>query len=617
MNPKRIIGYFSRNMLGDLDAVIASAPGAVKFIPHAITELRKYHGPNVALSGNLRKARDLAVLGSSMTPQDIPDVKSLRLLQRFYLSEDRDQKNFIGKWFEWAREKNEFRENALRYAAFLYYQKKIEDDALLHYGGANRAVVEEIRRSLGDDVAAAHLARNLLGDYGNISEAGEWLRKYLLPFWSWNEINFRRYPRFVVNALQSGNKKDAGRAAAVYSAVAVARIAGLYAIVTVFNHLFWPDEEDELTADEKASPHLILGRRSDGSIIVLRNISALGDLLEWTGLPAIAELFPAYLNDQVTFADMAKEGVKSPINKAVSGVNPFYRAVPEVLGGQSYFPDVFEPRSVPRAEAAANVVGLRDELRYAEGLILQDGSTARSGWLARFIGVSDPRKNSLHAIFDARDRFLVKQGKDTTGSFAKSKIATMRQAGEAEDYENFVKARKKYLSTGGDFSRFCQSLSSLDPLSRIANKDEQAFREFLTPAQRGKLDEARTYSKELELRLFAWWQVAAAESGDEAQQADLEETLGKKLLSHARTLARTRPFSKTDRERVAAEQETAKNWLRERQIDPADVLAAYRRLHSSTLKDRDAAHAGEMRLRTALRGLSGATKRSLPAAVGR
>lgn len=541
LNPKRFLGYFVRNATGDIDPVAAAAPAAAKYVPQATKEIWSYYGQHLSLSDELRAARDLGVVSSTMTAEEIPDLKDLKVLRRFYGSgQQRIKMLGAGNYFEWIKEKNEQREGVLRYAAFLYYRKALRDGTLKHYGAAKKEVVDALKKEMGVDVAAAHLARNLLGDYGNLTVAGSWMRQAAYPFWSWVEVNLKRYPRLFENAWQygrlHGNQKKAiagvaagATARAVYTAVSMMGISGLYAAMWAWNNLVHPDDEDDLPDYDRANPHVTMGRNPDGSVRVFRNTGAFGDFLEWFGLNTATTLYPKYRDGQVTLGDMAWEMAKDPVNKLVQGLRPDIKTGGEVLTGKTIFPDVTNPKPVDRSEAAASALGLRDEFKWARGKVTGSGETIRPWYLQRMLlGVSDPRQNALFEIADLRNDFLAKKGKERNVSFPASPIKSMREAAEREDYGAFRKARSAYLKNGRDYTDFIASLRNLDPVANRLNvKDEEEFEQkFLTSIQREKLVVARDYAKNLEVTLWKWWHDAAAPG----EFAELRKT-------HAKTLA--------------------------------------------------------------------------------
>ena len=96
-----------------------------------------------------------------------------------------------------------YREAMFRYAAYLYY-KGIFTSGGAEYGASKKSEVDALKDPLDK---AAKVATELLGDYGNISALGKELRETTIPFYSWLEINFKRYTQLTKNAFDEGFEK--------------------------------------------------------------------------------------------------------------------------------------------------------------------------------------------------------------------------------------------------------------------------------------------------------------------------------------------------------------------------------------------------------------------------
>ncbi len=533
LNPKRMLAYSVRNLTGDIDPLIAGAPGALAHTSRAIGELQDYFGTTrLQMSPDLRKARDLGVIGSSLTASEIPDIKDLPVFRRFYAAKA-DPTKIPKSYFATVKRYNEFRESVLRYAAFLYYRDQLSNDTLTNYGGSKREVVQALVRDLGVDAAAANLARNLMGDYGNLTVTGDVLRKQLIPFWSFQEVNLKRYPRMAINALTAGKPLTAATAltAGVGRAVLASRLAWMYAGLWAWNNLIYPaltgdDEEKDLPQYERANPHINLGRNPDGTTRVFRNVGALGDFMEWFGLNSLPQLMTEYDAGQIGLDDVAKQMALDPLNKVVGGARPEFKTAEELLTGTSRFPDATQPRSMPREEAIPNALGLTDEYKWAKGLLLGTGDRPRPHyWQRIMLGVNDPRQTALSQMHDLRNKFLQKQGEPASGStFADSPTKTMRTAAADEDFEAFQQARKAFVAKGGSFKSFNDSIQKIDPVShRLSDAKEKEFEQkFLTGPQRAKLQVSRDFALTLQARMLQWWKV------DDA--ASVEKEIGRNVI---------------------------------------------------------------------------------------
>lgn len=562
LNPKRAIGYNLRNLTGDIDPVLGGAPGVLKFTGRATKELFNYHvRKRLSLSPQLRTARDLGVIGSSLTAQEIPSLKELAVFNRFYSSKLSASK-MLGRYFDTVKKYTVWREDTLRYASFLYYRKKLRDGTLRNYGGAKKAVVDAIHKEMGVEEAAAHLARNLLGDYGNMTVMGEWLRTNAMPFYSWLEVNAKRWPKMFSNAVKSGLAKGSTVFdKSLFSSLAVMQLGMLTFLMHLWNRLRFPDDEDDLSNYDRANPHIILGHNVDGTAVILRNTGALGDFLEWFGVNTLLSRWEQLQEGQISPGEVAKEMAKDPINKLYQGIRPDAKAAIEIPAGTSGFPDTFNPRSVDRDELAAGVLGLQDEWKWLKGKIFKDGSRARPHYFARLFGISDPRRNALYEIYDLRERFLKKQNQDRLPR-GDQIFKKMREAAIAEDYEAFKEAREKYVAKKG-FGNFKASLENLDPIARrLKDEDEERFaNEYLTTPQREKLRLSRNYAGELRVRLYRWWLQASKEQDTPKQQSELSDQVRRDIVTKVNTLSNAKPEIKKH-EKNDAYQERLKRWQR-------------------------------------------------------
>jgi hypothetical protein len=512
LGPKRALSYMLRNVTGDIEPVVAADPTLLKHWKKSLGMLRNYHSERLHLPEPVRVARDHSVIGSGFATEEVPDIKEMEIMRRF-APEAKGAFRLIKGYWRTVRKYNQWREDSLRLAAFMGYRAQLRQGRVKHYGGAKKAVVQQIKRDMGVDAAAAHLARNLIGDYGDISIAGQWLREHLMPFWSFQEINMKRVPRLAINAYDAGANLRAAGALSVGAArvILTSRIAWMLGGLWVWNHLAQGgDEEEELTGRDRATPHIILGRNPDGSIRVFRRVGALGDFLEWFGIPEAMALAGMWKEGQVTTGEAGKEMVAAPFEKVIHSLRPDLKALYEVPTEQSLFPEPFDPRSVRRGEAVMGIGGLQDEYNWMRGWVLGDGSTARPHYWKRYmVGVVDPRHASLSQAYEWRRRFLKTKGREEKGVFPISKYKQARDAAKFEDYDAFVDWKRQFVKERGDKAKgdFKDWLGTLDP---IANKLNDAYElefetKFLTGEQRKRMRVARSYAGELRDLLVTWW----------------------------------------------------------------------------------------------------------------
>lgn len=518
LNPKRAPQYMFRNFTGDIDVVIAAAPRAILKTPRALKELSDfYYGNKLALPKDLKDARDRSVISASFTAQELPDLATLRIFERFYEGATKSLPEKAARLpldaFRQITRFNEFRESILRYSTYLWYLEQIKAGKPFHYGGSKKSFVDALRTP---EDKAAHLSRNLIGDYGNLTVMGRILRATVMPFWSWNEINIKRYPRLLINSIGFG--KDVGAVKGLVSGGivglgAVLRMGALYAAFQVWNRLIDPEAEDELAPWDQQSPHILWGRADDGKILMLRNAGALGDFLEWFGVNEVISMLPFWKDQQISTTEMFQTMGEAPINKAAQALGPQVKLPLEMLTQTSMFPDAFTPRYIDRQEAIFNAFSLGEEHKWARKTLFgssravpfDDPESYFTRWVA---GVADPRVGNLQQIYDLRTKYLKKIGRESPGFFKPAPTTDMRRAGQFGDFKAFQNAKKAYREQGRDFEDFLNwTERSLDPIGAKLNDDDEILftYQFLNDKQRKQLESARVYMNEIRDKLIYWW----------------------------------------------------------------------------------------------------------------
>jgi hypothetical protein len=542
-----LIPYNFRNLLGDLDVVVGGAPGALAYLPTATKAMTAYFSGGT-MDADVRKARELGVLDSSFSVQDMPDLEDMPKLGKFF----KKRKGVLGKvaaapawWFKKVKHVSAARESVSRYAAFLYYRDALRKGSVDHYGASNKGKVDRIKAELGIDAAAAHMARNLLGDYGNLTIMGDVFRQHVMPFHAWTEVTMKRYPQLILNALAYG-PRSVGKynvKAGLRSAAALASVAIPYALMHLWNNMFFPDEEDRLSPTERAMPHLNFGTLPDGTALILRNTSAFGDFLEQLGLLTFAGRMDELRAGQMNTGEVTSEAMHAILNRHINSIRPEAKQILEQVAGHSLYPNPFHGTPKERdilgvlsSDLIAQAAGLPDTWKAAKGAVLQDGTRMRPHAFTRLvIGVTDPRKNSFYEITELRDRYLGELGKAKP---AANKYATnMRTAAENGDQAAFEEARRAWLKEKDthDFDNFQERLDYLDPLARMnqtSGEEEKFVSSYLTADQRQKLRIARDFSQETRISMVEMWNKAEKNDPPALQQklrAEKEEWLLRKV----------------------------------------------------------------------------------------
>lgn len=508
INPRRFLKYNINNMSGDLDAIIAGNAGTLTKVGEAWKILRAGTG------ARYQEALDRGVFTAGLSVQEIPDINRLSEFRR--LSDDKGRTRLlvtpVAKVWQALSGVTQFRENLFRMAAYLDYIEKIEsgmDPLKIGYGASVPNMVDAVKDPKD---RAALLARDLVGDYGNISTSGSFLRRFFIPFWSWTEINTRRYYRLTHNAFAVSNTRGlvtggllgagiAGRTAAF----AIIRMGMVYALLNIANRLFHPDEEDDLTELQKRQVHLILGRDSKGEVISLRTQGALSDVLGTFGFTDAMAGIKNYEDGQGSIGDIAKAMAKAPVNKVLTGTNPMWTVPIEQLRGQTSWPDFFSGRPIhDRFRHIAGVFSVENEYDATLDALAPTGLAyakpsrgyARS-WTESVVYKRDPGEMAYDdAKGIAYDWLSREKGQGGGGNMTNPRSEALRDYRLALRYNDepaAMDALDRYEAEGGTDKGFKASQKRQHPLGPIAKKDRADFLASLTDEQLETFEDAEEF----------------------------------------------------------------------------------------------------------------------------
>lgn len=500
INPRRWFKYNLNNQAGDLDAVIAGNPRSLKKVGQAARELYAVMKNGERPSERYEDAVARGVFDSGISIQEIPDINQFAAFERFAEDNRKPHKlamSGLRKAWRVLQGTTQFRENVFRYAAYLDYVERMEagePQPSIGYGASLPEMVDAVTDTKD---RAALLARDLIGDYGAISHFGGSLRRTLIPFWSWMEINTKRYKRLAANAWSQGLGQ--GLATNSYLGVAVgARVTAglmiraslLYGMIQLWNNLFFPDEEDELGEMQATQLHVILGRNSDGEIITLRTQGALSDALSWFGFPDMATAFKEYQRGRGSLAEILMTPAKTTFNKLATAVTPSLSVPAETALGQKFWPDVFNPR--PNRDPWRNVaatLSMENELdlaRDALGDPVPDRGYGRS-WQNAFIYRRDPGEiayNEARGIaYDWKRRVRGQEGRSSMSTPRSDAMRDYRQSLKFGDMEAAEAALYEMAELGVSQGDYDAMIKRAHPLSPIAKKDRDDFISGLTDAE--------------------------------------------------------------------------------------------------------------------------------------
>ncbi|MDB4567465.1 hypothetical protein N9104_01755 [Pseudomonadales bacterium] len=499
INPSRIVKYNVNNMSGDLDITLAYDPRILKYAKQSFIELiENYKGKR--MSRDIEEAMRYGVIGSGLSIQEIPDVKQTGAL-RSLLGND----NLIQKFWRMSQDFTNFRENLLRVAAYKYFKDKIDSGAIGVYGASNPTKVDAIQ---GTNQKAGLLARELIGDYGNVTVAGQWIRRHMIPFYSWMEVNAPRYIRMVRNIPHEGQGTagQVGRISAIMgkktawtgTKLAV-KMSLFYAVVNIWNMIFFPDEEKDLGPEQRRQMHLILGRTDDGSVRTMRIQGAFSDFLGWVGLEDAPSDFMDVFEGRSSVGDKLQDAAEAPAQKLVQGATPMFRTMYEVLAGKGLYPDIFNPRAIrDRKEHVARLFSLEKIYRWAVGRPSRGIGPEIASLLIYNV---DPGEASYYAIRQRMFDFLDVRGVERVSGMPTRRSNALYYYRQALKYGDTGAAERylgEYMELGGSQDGIGQSIRRGEPMNAIPKAYRQEFKDSMTVEEKELMRQAdewyrRTY----------------------------------------------------------------------------------------------------------------------------
>ena len=516
--PWKVVGYVFRNYTGDMDAAIAYSLATIRRVPAAVKALMAARRPTPSKEAAtyLNKLTRMGVVGSNFAAEELPDISEEAVLRKYadrptwYGLAPSDPMTYwrapeaaVKGWFSWSRDKMTFLESIHRVAAYEEFLARIRRGERV-YGAS---IPETIDAESDPELKAARLSRELIGDYGNISEAGMAYRKGMYPFFSFVEINAPRYVRLLRNAPLEG-KSGAARGVAMGSARVVGRaaqVALIMSLIEAYNRLYHDEERKEILAQERSG--LILGRDAQGKVIVVPMAPATYEALEWFNAGDIASDIEDVRSGEATVADKLNEAAKGPLEKVYSGAVPLIKTPVEAMVGKKSDWDEtlgkgskWRRVSTPVRDPLGHVIGMASmEWLYKKftdkpvpsGGVLDD-ATFRSNVVRRV----DPGEVAYYHVRDIAYAWKREQGKGGGAGEPDEKgnaLFYWRTSLKYGDAERAARWKAKYLEAGGSEKGAAQSLKTVRPLGMLAEKDVKAFRATLTAAQAEALERAEAW----------------------------------------------------------------------------------------------------------------------------
>ena len=486
LNPFRTVKYGVRNLLGDLDAVIAGKPQVVKYSKKAVQDIyqamrHKNYSPEFmewVERGGYSSMQYINEMDVEMQDKLFSHLKDKSNIGIFKTPLD-----LLKGYANGVETIHNFREAILRYSSYLYFKEVVERDNgnVKDNVASNRYIVRGLN-TIEDK--AYQLSKDLLGAYDEVGKMGQTLRQFIIPFYSFTETNIKRYFRMFENVIMSDDKipKKAGKLL-----LKALMVNMLTLLITVWNRLVMDEEDDKLPPSARNVPHITLGQIGDETLAFTKP-SSFSDILEWFG-------FEDY--------KFTSEDWTAPVDKAWGMITPFIKTPIELTSGLNFYPSLTQPRVIrDKWQHIFNSWGLA-------GLYNEVTGKPTKGWgdLAKSMVVYsyDYEESAYYEILDIKRKYQGDTDNTIYGADKKSNaLYYMKQAVKYKDEKAAYKYLDEYFENGGTARGIKQSLAMLNPLYGYTSEETYEkgveFIASLSEEEKEKLKIAHEYyEKELML----------------------------------------------------------------------------------------------------------------------
>jgi hypothetical protein len=520
-SPEKFINYFTNNALSDFGKAAIFFPKAVADRARNMRCLKTSINMADGQYNELAKlATFLRVVDTGVYMRDIDSIRKafnndeylFHFLNKTEPKENADKYiskvnevvgGLFSKYTNAVTTINQVRENFQRLVVFDYVLSEAEKGNYVE--GVTPDYMRGAVKKLGDAPYAARIARDAIGDYGNLSLNGLAMRNTLIFFYGFMETNFTAYYNYFRNAairsLPEGfngnfaSRKDQMewlvKASAVITAQgALAALPATMLIAAAF--AMFPEETEEImqTAEEDKGPIRIpIGKKDPktGYIPTVGYSDTFFDFLSWIGIETPYKV-GAVISGKKSATDVAIEAPINGIKKAIgSFTGPLNLA--GVVAGQSYFPDIFNPRPIERDVAVANMLGLGGSYKWLAG----HPKTGTGEYLSMLPTVRyvSPGEANYRYTQGLVDKIRQKKGLSTSRmdierspkDYAKYMYRKSVQYGDAKSAQHWL---EEFQELGGNRSSLRYDLQATDPLNGLngTGVSKSRFMSELTPAQR-------------------------------------------------------------------------------------------------------------------------------------
>jgi hypothetical protein len=535
--------YEFNNTVADLEKLFSADPKVFSYLSQAAKEVREFIEKGKG-GQEVREAFKRGVL-DSVTAAELGDLATLREFEGLQTKRQRMTRAAMRRASTLGLagdrttvDLSRLREATFRFAKFKADVERMRAGARPVYAGAFWRDIEamgDTSPGSGDAIynKAAEISLATFGDYQNISPLGGYLRRYLVPFYSWQEINFRYHANLFRNLkdmVAAGELANAqalaqGASAAVaatslssrVAAGVLVRLALPYVVVALWNNLMFRDLEDGLSEEDKRRFHIIIGKDAEGKTMVVYGQTALADVVRWFSGQEAARGLIDVLAGRETFTTAVGEWVdrvpRDFANNLAQFFGPVGRAAYTAAAKKDIFPDVTNQRTIAAHDVGWAVLAQMTDQLPAELIrrtVDKDYVAPRDfgDWAKQAVlqvRKRDPEQWSYFAMRDKAADFLFQTEGRRRGPGGEDKdmqlLRNFRRSIYKGDVAEAMRFYDRLLEAGYTAERLRSSIQAQDPLADLPKDRRRAFVEQLSRLERWQLQQAyRYYTRMAELR---------------------------------------------------------------------------------------------------------------------
>lgn len=523
-SPTSAVRYNYNLMTVDLEKAFTADPYMLKKLAPAFKEVREFLKTGQYTSPEMAAAVEHDVVHSP-TAHELGAMDEFPQLRDLTPAKGKLQQ--LGDMAKWGQNFASMRDRTFRYAKYLADLERLRDGKAV----PEMALHRDLALEPTNEAKAAKNAREMFVDYNAISPAGEYMRKNLIPFYSWMEGNFRYHANLFRNFhdMSVPNKAEFfAKAAPRYAAkmlfgratrgflLRAAMVNGSIAAWNAWQMHQYGIKDSDLSDEDKRHLFIVTGKDPNtGKVHLMYVPTASSDIASWLGGHNFTKAFEDYMNKRYDLGHIVQHWMQGwgsdVVNKVAQSVRPEFLGTVGAVSHQDFFPNVFKPRQVPAYDQFHNTLktifdqptaDLVEQFRNNKFL----PSKGIGDNLAQMLlqqRYRDPQQENYYAARDRADQFLQDKGLDRSpGTSNKEEsmiVRNLRQSMYQGDVQNAVRfAQMLVKDYGYNSQKFAATLRSQDPLSAIPKANKAEYLKQLSDFDKEQLADAYRYVARLQ-----------------------------------------------------------------------------------------------------------------------